>query len=113
MDDLETNPFDVVELGKAFANKDIAVNLRSDDENDAAWLDGTGFRLIQPDNPILVQGGYWEVTESARAHAVTIQFGGTVTTAFNIFAVQIWLSKIDVSLYLGVFRYVSACFGIF
>jgi hypothetical protein len=61
MDDLETNPFDVVELGKAFANKDIAVNLRSDDENDAAWLDGTGFRLMQPDNPILVQGGYWEV----------------------------------------------------
>jgi hypothetical protein len=57
MEDVYTNPFAVVELGRASANKDMATSLRNEAKGDATFDSDHGFKLVQP----LISGQFHEI----------------------------------------------------
>merc|ERR1719201_851619 len=61
MDDAFENPFAVVEFGRASSNKAMATNLRDETRQDSAFLESSGFKIVQPSNPALTGGGCHEV----------------------------------------------------
>ena len=61
MDDAFNNPYEVVEFGRASANKAMAKQIRDETKGDAAFLESSGFKIVQPGNPTLTGGGFHEV----------------------------------------------------
>jgi hypothetical protein len=61
MDDAFNNPYEVVEFGRASANKAMAKQIRDETKGDAAFLETSGFKIVQPGNPALTGGGFHEV----------------------------------------------------
>jgi hypothetical protein len=61
MDDAFENPFAVVEFGRASSNKAMATSLRDETKGDSAFLESSGFKIVQPGNPALTGGGFHQV----------------------------------------------------